>query len=92
MQTAIRSLFAPVHYIRTLTLAPVVAFVVAVVFQDFIAVLLATTAAAFVFSSHENRRWIVISAEAHIGGAALRLLLAFVVATVAYGAGLSARH
>ena len=91
MQSVLRrSLFAPLHYWRTLALVLIVALAVTRIFQDVIAVLLSSVACAFVFRHHENRRWLVMSTEGLIGDIALRLLVAFTTASTVYGASLTA--
>jgi len=84
MQSALRSLFTPLHYWRTLTLVITVAVLIARIFQDITAVLLCTSACAFVFSSHENRRWIVLPTDRRVGDTIVRLLIAFLSGCTAY--------
>ncbi len=73
----VRSLCAALGYWRTILLVLSVGSVVAALFRDAIAVLLATLACAFVFSAYEHRRWISMPPDLLVGGITLRLTFAF---------------
>ena len=78
----IRSLSAPLRYWRTVLLVLIVGSVVAALFRDAIAVLFSALACAFVFSTYERRRWIVMPREMLAGDVALRLAFAFAMTYV----------
>ncbi len=74
-----RSLFAPIHYWRTILLVLIVGVSMSALFRDAIAMLLSTLASAFVFSAYERRRWIVMPTELWAADIVFRLGLAFAV-------------
>jgi len=77
-----RTLFAPLHYWRTVLLVPIVGLSIAILFRDATAVLFSTLACAFVFSGYERRRWIVVPPQVRVVAMVLRLSFAFAVTYV----------
>lgn len=73
-----RSLLAPVFYWRTVLLVMIVGLMVTTLIRDMVAVLLSSVACAFVFSSYERRRWVVMPTELQAGDVVARLAIAFV--------------
>lgn len=71
-----RSLFAPLHYWRTITLVLVVGLAMSLIFRDALVVLFTTLASAFVFSGYERRHWIVMPTQLQAGDCIVRLSLA----------------
>lgn len=79
MQILRHSLFAPLHYWRTIVLVWCVGLIVSLCGDD-VAVLLCTLASSFAFFGYERRRWISVSSHYQLGDVILRLSLAMLVA------------
>ena len=77
MQSSLsRTLSAPLHWWRTVSITFIVGACVAALSRSAIAVLCVTLACAFVFSAHERRYWLVVPPHRLMRDVAMRCGLA----------------